>query len=72
MAYLEDPAPLPDCKLKCLCSAHGEIVPAQLWIEESNTPLPKAAHSLEDVLQDWRPFHLTSPVFLPLYSAFWL
>ena len=26
MAYLEDPAPLLDCKLKCLCSAHGKIV----------------------------------------------
>ena len=26
MACLEDPAPLLDYKLKCLCSIHGEIV----------------------------------------------
>ena len=67
-----DPVPLLDCKLKCLCSAHGEIVPAHLWIEETNTPLPKAGHSLGDVLKDWRPFEFTSPLHLPLYSAFWL
>ena len=41
-----------------------------LWIEEINTPLPKADHSLGDVLQDWRPFHFTSPLPLTLYSVF--
>ena len=43
-----------------------------LWIEEINTPLLKAGHSLGVVLQDRRPFHLTSPLHLPLCSAFWL
>ena len=48
------------------------FVCAHLWIEEINTPLPKAGHSLGDVLQDWRPFHFSSPLHLPLYSAFLL
>ena len=61
MACLEDPAPLLDGKLKCLCLAHGEtLVPAHLWIEEINTSLLKAGHSPGDALQDWRPFHFTS------------
>ena len=29
-----------------------ELVPAHLWIQEISTPLPKADHSLGDVLQD--------------------
>ena len=41
-----------DCKLKCLCSAQGEIVPAHLGIEEIHTPLPEDGHSLGNVLQD--------------------
>ena len=48
------------------------FVHAHLWIEEINTLLPKAGHSLGDVLQDWRPFHFSSPLHLPLYSALWL
>ena len=53
MACLDDPAPLLDCKLKCLGSAHGEKVCPFLPVKgEINTPLPKAGHSLGDVLQD--------------------
>ena len=48
------------------------LVPAHLEIEEINTPLPKADHHFGDVLQDCRPFHFTSPLPLPLCSAFWL
>ena len=36
------------------------FVHAHLWIEEINTLLPKAGHSLGDVLQDWRPFYFTA------------
>ena len=49
MACLKDPVPLLDCKLKCLCSAQGEIVcpcpPVKI-----NTPLLKARRALGDVL----------------------
>ena len=49
----EDPAPLPDCKLKCLSSAHREIIcPCPSVNKEINMPFPNAAHSLGDVLQD--------------------
>jgi len=53
MLCLEDPAPLLDCKLKCLCSTPGEmVVPAYLIIGGINTLLPKAGHSLGDAVQD--------------------
>ena len=69
----EDPAPPPDCKLKCLCSTHREIIcPCPSVNKDINMPLPNAAHSLGDVLQDWRPFHFTSPLPLTLYFAIWL
>ena len=69
----EDPAPLPHCKLKCLCSTHREVIcPCPSVNKDINMPLPNAAHSLGDVLQDWRPFHFTSPLPLTLCFAFWL
>ena len=60
VACLGNPAPLLDCKLKCFCSAPGEIVcPAHLWIEEVNTPFPRAGHSLGDVFRETEnPFTL--------------
>ena len=38
--------------------------------EEINTRRQKIGHSLGDVLQNWRPFHFTSPLPLTLYSVF--
>ena len=63
MACLEVPASLLDCKLKF--SSWRQFVPDHLWIQEINTSLPKAGHSLGDVLEDWRPFHFTSPTASP-------
>ena len=63
MACLEVPASLLDCKLKF--SSWRQFVPDHLWIQEINTSLPKAGHSLGDVLEDWRPFHFTSPSASP-------
>ena len=66
VAHLGDPAPLLDCKLKCLCSAHGErFVPAHLWTEEIHTPLLNAGHSLGNSSPDWRPSHFI-PHFISL------
>ena len=66
VARLGDPAPLLDCKLKCLCSAHGErFVPAHLWTEEIHTPLLNAGHSLGNSSPDWRPSHFI-PHFISL------
>ena len=77
MACQEDPAPLLNCKLKCLCSAHGDIVClCHLWIEEIKEiahPFWKLSFPLEMFCKTQeRPFCFTSPLHLPLYSAFWL
>ena len=63
-----------DFHLKCIYLAlKREFVPAHLWIDEINTPCRKAGHFfVGDVLQDWRPFHVTSTLSLPLNAAFWL
>ena len=68
---------LPYWKLKCLCSAHREIIWASPSMNRYNKkkrlihPVQRLA-ILGDVLEDWRPFHFTSPLPLLLYSAFWL
>ena len=50
MAFLEDPAPLLDCKLKCLCSGPREIVcPCPPVNRRDEPPFPKADPSLGDV-----------------------
>ena len=64
------PAPLPECKLECLCSALREII----WpFPSMNTYSQKKrlTHTFQrlaiprDILEDWRPFHFTSPLPLP-------
>ena len=68
---------LPYWKLKYLCSAHREIIWAGPSMNRYNKkkrlihPIQRLA-VLGDVLEDWRPFHFTSPLALLLYSAFWL
>ena len=53
MACLKGPATLPDCKLKCLCSAQREISdPAHLWTEEINILLPKAGEVMFFKIED--------------------
>ena len=59
MACLEDPGPLLDCKLKCLCSAHGEIVcPCPPVNRGDNTLLLKAGHPSEMFYKTEDPFTL--------------
>ena len=64
------PTPLPECKLECLCSALREII----WpFPSMNTYSQKKrlTHTFQrlaiprDILEDWRPFHFTSPLPLP-------
>ena len=69
-------------RLKCLCSAHREIIcnpppppPHTLTFECARKkrliyPFPDAGHSW-DILQGWWPLFASS-LPLPLYSAFWL
>ena len=52
MACLEVPIPLPDRKLKSLCSAQGEIICPCPPGDRSNIPLQKGFHSLGKVFQD--------------------
>ena len=59
---------LPDCKLKCLCSARETICPCP----PVNRRLTHPFLSPRDVLQDWIPFHFTPSLPFPLYSAFQL
>ena len=68
---------LPLClnvKLKCLCSAHREIIwPCPCvngYRKDINTPLPKAGPSQRCFARLKTLF--TSSLPLPLYSAFWL
>ena len=69
MTCLKYPAPLLDwSKVPLFSSWKGGL--SLPTCDEINTRCQKTGHSLGDVLRNWRPFHLTSPLPLTLYSVF--
>ena len=56
---------------KCLCSAHGKVVCPCPPVNRRLTPLQKTGHSLGNVLQNWRPFHFTSPTASHTLFCLW-